>query len=250
MDPYLEEPDLWQDVHAGMIVEIRTALNAVLPDGYLARVDRYVWLREPETFRGVRLGKPDVFMTEEGERAAAASGGGEIAVREQGRRYVRILDRQNRRVVTVIELLSPSNKTPGRDQTKSLAKREEYLATGTNLVEIDLLRDGERPPLGQVLPEGTDYDLLVSRAVEFPRLAIWPFTVRDAIPVCVVPLRPEDGVVRIDLKACLDRCYDNGRYGREIDYSQPPPSPLREADAAWARELLAARPHPNPGPTP
>ncbi len=56
-----------------------------------------------------------------------------------------IRDWRNRRLVTVLELLSPTNKTPGADRNEYLAKRAEILAGGTHLVEIDLGRGGERP---------------------------------------------------------------------------------------------------------
>jgi hypothetical protein len=245
MDPYLEEPSMWPEVHGGLIYRTHAALNAILPARYSARVDRYVWLEDAAGQR-TRDGEPDVFLTDSG---TPSSGGTAVltapmvvilpAIRRQGPRYVRIVDRQRRRVVTIIELLSPSNKDEGPDRDAYLAKRNEYLATGTNLVEIDLLRAGERLPLGRSAPSVTGYYILNSPAVHFPQAGLWQFGVRDAIPVIQVPLDPADNPVPLDLKPCLNQVYDEGRYASEIDYSVPPVPPLTEPDATWARDLLA-----------
>jgi hypothetical protein len=220
MDPYLEDPSLWPDVHAAMLVGIRAQLNARLPERYVALLDRHVWLHEPDADERLLLGK---------------------AVREQGQRYVRIIDRDRRRVITVIEFLSPSNKKAGADRENYLGKQNEYLATGTNLVEIDLRRAGARLPLGEPPPAEADYYGLVSRATEFPRAGFWSFSVRNPFPALPVPLGPQDAAIPLELKPCLDRAYDEGRYAGEVDYTQPPTPPLPEADATWSRQLLAAR---------
>src|SRR5436190_66443 len=152
MDPYIEEPSLWPDFHGSMIYAFRAALNAVLPERYVAHVDQYVWLHEPDLPTRQRLGRPDAFVTDEaappGNGPASSAALAALAapavstlpvVRRTGPRYIQIRDGHDRRVVTVIELLSPSNKDSGGDRDAYLAKRNEYLATGTNLVEIDLL---------------------------------------------------------------------------------------------------------------
>jgi hypothetical protein len=249
MDPYLEEPSLWPDFHGAMLFAIRAAMNAVLPSGYAAFVDRYLWLHEPDAITRTRLGKPDVYLAQQfsalGPTTALAAVTAPCvvtlpAVRIEGQRYVRIVDRSNRRLVTVIEMLSPSNKDPGAERENYLAKRNEYLATETNLVEIDLLRAGRRPPLGDPTPDACDYLFFVCRAAEFPQAGIWSFSVREPLPPLTIPLNPEDGVVSISLKPCFDRVYDEARYAAEVDYSAPPVPPLREPNASWARELLAA----------
>jgi hypothetical protein len=256
MDPYLEEPSLWPDFHGTMLVAIRAALNSTLPPRYTAFLDRYVWLEEADAANRVRLGKPDVSMTDRGTPAPAGGSGVATvpapamivlpAVRRQGTRYLRIVDRRNRRVVAVLELLSPSNKEAGPEREAYLTKRNEYLATGTNLVEIDLLRAGQRLPLGDPLPAIGAYYVLVSRASEFPNAALWPFGVRDPLPPVPVPLDPDDAFVSLDLKPCLDRAYDEGRYADELPYARPPTPPLREPDATWARQLLADLPSGDP----
>ena len=160
-------------------------------------------------------------------------------VRRPGPRYIRIRDAQGRPLVTVIEFLSPSNKDTGGDRELYLAKRNEYLATGTNLAEIDLLRAGERLPLGEPAPTPADYYVFVSHAAAFPQMGIWPFTVRDPLPVVRIPLADDDAPVSVPLKPCFDRAYSEARYDRTVRYDIPPTPPLREPDASRARDLLA-----------
>lgn len=247
MDPYLEDPWLWPDFHLTFVVELRAELNRRLPSGYVALADRYVWVQEPETEERKRLGKPDVFLTGESNTKVIPAATALVApveivlpsLMEKGSPYLKIMDRKNRRLVTVIELLSPANKTPGKDRDAYLIKQSEYLATDVNLVELDLLRKGERLPWVTASIPASAYYLMVSRATERPRGQLWPFSVRDPLPPLAVPLR--EGDLPLELGACMNRVYDSAGYARELDYTQPPNPPLDEPDAAWARELLAAR---------
>jgi hypothetical protein len=249
MDPYLEDPWLWPDFHLTLMVGIRAELTRHLPAGYVALADRYVWVQEPQTGERMRLGKPDVFLTGERPQPGAAGTTAVVApveivlpsLTEKGNPYLKIVDRANRRVVTVIELLSPANKVPGRDREAFLLKRAEYLATGVNVVEMDLLRKGERLPWGTPSLPAADYYVMVSRAAERPRARVWPFSVRDPLPPIPVPLNLGDADVILPLGECLNQAYDGAGYARELDYTQPPNPPLDEPDATWARELLAAR---------
>ena len=142
------------------------------------------------------------------------------------------------RVVTVVELLSPSNKSSGSDRRGYLAKREEYILSGTNLVEIDLLRDGARLPMGRSRLPLADYYVLVSRTQNFPLVDLWAFTVRDELPNIPIPLKPEHDNVPVSLRDCLDGAYEDADYETRIDYALPPDSPLRSPDAVWAARLL------------
>jgi hypothetical protein len=251
MDPYIEAPHLWNDFHISMIVAMRSALNAVLPARYAASADVHVWSVDPDKETSVLLGKPDVPITEEMEtnggvttrvRHAAAPATLRLRKRRQRtRRYLRIHEARSSRLVTAIELLSPANKAPGPDRDAYIAKREEYLATGTNLVEIDLLRAGTRPPLGDNPPESAYY-VLACREWEFPLAGFWPIGVRDPLPEIPVPLAEDVSDAPLPIRRCVDECYDGGRYPLKIEYGEPPTPPLREPDATWASELLTARP--------
>ncbi len=252
MDPYLEA-DLWPDVHATLLPLIRQALVAGLPTGYVASLDQYVWLADGDDGEPVRRGKPDTFVSE--EPAARSRGRSSVAVvaptarfrhparrRRRRKLYIRLLDAADRQVVTVIELLSPSDKLPKADRDRYLLKRDEYFAAGANLVEIDLLRRGLRVPMDDPGPPEADYYLMVTKATDYPDADVWAFTVRDPIPVFPVPLRPADPHVPLDLRACLDLAYDGGGYANQINYTEPPAVGLRGPDAVWAANLLKRPP--------
>lgn len=249
MDPYLEDPWIWPDFHLTFAVAIRTELNRRLPDGYVALIDRYVWVQEPETDELKRLGKPDVFLTGESRSKETPASAVVVAPVEitlpsptdEGIPFVRITDRARRRVVTVIELLSPSNKSPGKDRDAYLMKQREYLASDVNVVEMDLLRKGERLPWIAPSVSAAHYYVMVSRAAERPRGFVWPITVREPLPPIAIPLASRDGDVALELSTCMNQAYDSAGYARELEYQQPPNPPLDEPDATWARELLAAK---------
>ena len=206
MNPYLEDPDIWPDFHGSFLMELRSKLNQSLPQMYVARWDRY----------------------------ASVNGA-------KGRPFTRIVDARGKRVVTVIEMLSPANKSRGVDHEAYLVVRQEYLQTGTNLVEIDLLRGGQRAPVeGGHAP--CDYCILVSRAVEFPRAGIWRLTIRDPLPRIPIPLNPGVEDVWIALQKCFEPVCERGRNEEDVDYTQSPPVPATsEENAAWVREQLISR---------
>ncbi len=249
MDPYLESW-IWADFHVTFITALRSQINQNLPKRYIANTELFVWREEPPTLERQVLAGPDTYVAERGTRTKTRSGTATtiepplttILDRvEKKQRYLRVVDSQERRIVTVLEVVSPANKTTGKTGDAYRLKREEYIGSGINLVEIDFLRAGIRPPLGDPSPPIEDFYVLVNRASEKPKLGIWPISVRDRLPLIPLPL---DGGVKdvvIDLRACLDRAYQEGRYEDQLDYTRPPLLPLREPDATWARELLAPR---------
>jgi len=251
MDPYLEDPAYWSGLHTAFMVFLRGSLKRGLPKGYYADVEQHVWLQGDDPDDREPFAVPDAHLA---IRPGAKPKTGGVAtlsattpntevtlpkpVRKKGNKFIRIVDQPGNRVITVIELLSPSNKGAGSDREAYLSKRNDYLLTGTNLVEIDLLRDGDRIPFGRPKPTPADYYCLVSRADQFPRASVWAFTVRDPLPVLPIPLKPENGAVPLDLRPSLDHAYDDADYDDRIDYTKPPTVALRTADAEWAAELL------------
>lgn len=247
MDPYLEDPVIWSDFHGTLLVSIRAELNKLLPEGYVARWDRYVWIDDPDSEAAGPLGRPDVFVADTLNRAREETGVSVLsapasavlpAVEPRGKPFLKIVEARTHRVVTVLELLSHANKSSGKDREAYLAKRQEYFRSGTNLIEIDFLRSGQRPPIaGDVTV--TDYYIIISRAIDYPNAGVWPLSVRNQLPPIPVPLDPQIEPVELSLQLCMNRTFDEGRYDREIDYSQAPNPPLRAEDAAWAREMLS-----------
>ncbi|MFQ5856414.1 MAG: DUF4058 family protein, partial [Anaerolineae bacterium] len=169
----------------------------------------------------------------------------EIPLPEEVRqRYLEIRDVDTEEVVTVIEVLSPSNKRPGEGRTlypstssgQRLRKRRQVLALLTGLVEINLLRAGQPMPLSQELT--SDYYILVSRGWERPRALLFPFSIREAIPEVPIPLRQGEEEPILDLNTVLHDLYDRARFDLRIDYQRLPDPPFAPNDAEWAAALL------------
>lgn len=257
MDPYLEESSLWSGVHQGYIGCLRAALNASLPPGYVADVGERLYVVQPQ--RGIY---PDVVIVEyppsqpsmeqvtEGTTVAVADPPWVLTVEPEEMRevFIEILSlREGERVVTEIEMLSPSNKTAGSEGRQLyLTKQGEILKSQTHLIEIDLLRQGGHTvavPHEALLQRSTQRSYLVClhRGGEGRRYEVWPITVRQRLPRITVPLAGGDPDLVLDLQAVFNRCYDEGAYARRLDYRREPPLPLEGDDAAWATTLLRER---------
>ncbi len=252
MDPYLENPVRWGGVRLRLIVEVSDQLNRVLPNGFTAEIDQYVRIEEEAgEDRSFTRRNPDVFISAPLEFPKHQNGAATALMEAPTvetillpgpvvkHRRLLIQSYDGKKILTAIEILSPSNKSGGTDRDAYLAKRSEYLAAGINLVEIDLLRAGNRLPFGRPHPPATDYYILVSAAEKRPKTSIWAFSVRQALPVFPVPLSADLDSVALDLHACLERIYVNGRYGDKLDYSKPATPPLNQPDAEWAASLFA-----------
>lgn len=246
MNPYIEQPAVWNDFHDSFIPALREVLSAQVLPRYYVRIEENLYIHEPSAKERFALGKPGLSI-HPGASASAGTQGATLAApvyvgmpvieEEEQLPYLEIRDRAKHEVVTIIELLSPANKSHGRDQY--LAKVQRILASKTNLVEIDLLRGYHRMPWDQ-LPE-CDYYALVSRyeerSGEKPQAAVWPLHVRDPLPTIPIPLRAGEAEPTVDLQAILHHIYDAAGYSVFIYASDPEP-PLRAADAVWAAQLL------------
>jgi hypothetical protein len=152
--------------------------------------------------------------------------------------YLEVRDAESNDVVTVIEMLSPANKT-GRDRERYLFKWETLTESPVHFVEIDLRRGGQRSPWDQM--PACDYAVTVSRWEARPVADFWPVMLRDRLPVIPIPLRDEDEPVVLDLQAILHRVYDAAGYQDHLYRRQPDP-PLSAEDQAWATALITAGP--------
>ena len=251
MDPYLEDPAFWEDFHRRFIPEIADALLERLPDSYDAHIDERIRLVQADSEpAGSRL--PDVSVDWRSDRAAraqpalqAAAGAVTIepvsipmtALEEHRDLWVEIIHLPERDLVTAIEVLSPSNKT-GDDAADYHNKRVELFSRHVNLVELDLLRGGNRLSLSKPLPAG-DYYAFVTRNQRRPYVDVYAWGLRDRLPVIPVPLLPQDGDVPLDLSAIFVSTYRRGRYDRRLRYERPLLPPLRTADQSWAANLAS-----------
>lgn len=243
MDPYLEHPTLWPGVHNGLIAALQLFLAPQLRPRYYVALEERVYVTEPEqrTF----VGRPDVAIV----RSAEAEQGSKPSVSasmltvqvpvpdEVRETYLEVRETGTDYVITVLEILSPTNKRPGRGRRIYEDKRLEILATRTHLVEIDLIRSGEPMPLIGHARE-SDYRILVSRGDRRPNASLYPFGVRQPIPIFPLPLKADDPEPLVDIGQLLHDLYDRAGYDLRLDYTRDPDPPLSAADAAWADRLL------------
>jgi len=156
--------------------------------------------------------------------------------------FVEIRAVGGRRVVAVVEVLSPANKTLGSEARRTyLEKRRECLHSEAHFIEIDLLRAGIRSPLYDPVSD-SDYRIVLSRVDERPRGQVWSLSLRDSLPTIPIPLTDEDPDVALDLQAVVKDIYSRARYDLEVDYFEAPPLPeLTPEQESWLDELLRAR---------
>jgi hypothetical protein len=248
MDPYLEAPTLWPDVHGRLAVAICDQIQPSLSPRYTAVIVPYV-AYESIDIAPARFAVPDVAVLDRGGPVrdqeiatviAAPPLTGLVAM-EVPTQYHRIEIRTagDETVVTVIEILSPANKRPGADAADAYErKRREILRSDVHLLEIDLLRGGRRPSFETPLPNAP-YFIFLSRAEQRPRVGIWPLSLQQPILAIPVPLRAPDPDVALDLTRALQQIYASARYDLRIDYQRDPPPPeLSSVDGAWLDQQL------------
>jgi hypothetical protein len=261
MDPYIEEVGfLWPDFHSKLIREIERALSGALPDRYFIQTGErsYIVLAGiDEKEKNAFLPDVGVFTPRRGEPQRQAEG---VAVEElQGdadvvtmRAFIDEHCRENFieiyeaapevRLVTCIEVLSPSNKRPGTEGWEVyLRKRNSLLLGSANFVEIDLLRGGRRMPMAEPWPT-SPYYLLVARKSRAPYCRVSRAGYRQPLPIIPVPLSPPDADFMLALQPTVDAIYARSRYGMRLDYTKPLAPPLSPEDARWLSEQLAKQP--------
>jgi hypothetical protein len=246
MNPYIEKPGLWKDFHTSFLPALRAALMPQVAPNYFVRIEQHIYVDEPQNgSRRARIADVDLHL-KNGHRPPAAPSAVATTTPPKKLRVPRVTKRrvgyltvrtvEGQHVVTVIELLSPANKDGSSDQESYLVKRRELLASDTNFVEIDLLRGGTRMPITGL--KACDYYTLVSRPLDRPTVDVCPVKLRERLPVIPVPLKRGVPEPTVDLKAILDRVYDEAGYAYAI-YDDPPEPPLSPADAAWAKGVIA-----------
>jgi hypothetical protein len=248
MDPYLEAH--WGDVHSRLVVYASDQLRRRMPAGLQVRVEERVTVAVDDG--DSQAFYPDVRVlarhpTLESTSVATATIAAEpllvpLEIQPETERSIHIIDSHSgNRLVTAIEVLSPSNKSGPRGRRAYHTKQQELIAAGVNLVEIDLLREGAyvltvpaaNVPAAYIRP----YRICVFRAARPSRAEVYRTSLREPLPGIRVPLRTEDQDVTLDLQALINLSWENGGY-EDIDYRQEPIPPLVGDDAAWADALL------------
>jgi hypothetical protein len=247
MNPYLELPQGWTGVHHWLITELARALGLLLPANYYVAVEERVY--EVSDAESTLIGIPDNSIARKTATIPTDIQPGNVAMLSQPTTvilpmpitlkegYLEVRKAGTHQVITVIEVLSPTNKQ-GEGRIKFEEKRQNVLASSANLVEIDLLRKGH-PMAFSSASTPTHYRILVSRSKRRPRADLYGFNLQDMLPIFTMPLQDHDAELAIDLKIMLENLYEIGRYALQIDYSQDPPAPkLAAEDAEWCDRIL------------
>ena len=214
MDPYLEDEALWPSFHHQLVLCLYQILLPGLVDRYRARVGQRTYATEQALFTSV--------------------------VREEHREdYIEIRQRNDGRLVTLLDVVSPPNKTTRSGRDAYLDKRREGRNANANLVELDLVLQGQ--PTLEYSRDGLpdwDYAVTVTRATQPERYEIYTATLQKRLPRFRLPLAADDRDTVLDLHTAFTRCYDQGGYASQIDFKADPPVPLDDADRRWLHDLL------------
>lgn len=240
MDPYLEDPRLWPDVHSRMINVFSELVAEQVSPHFTVHIEERVYIASLDEIRR-QLIVPDLYVIQQEAqrplRAATATITPPAIVEpfhdpQVHDHFIEIRDARSQEVVTTLEVLSPANKamrSNGREQF--MRKRETILASPTHWIEVDLLRAGERP---SEVTGRDDYYSLLARGDRVGQYEVWDSQLRDRLPTIAIPLRPPFADVALDLQAAFVLTYSRGYYADKLDYAQmPPPPALPPANAAW-----------------
>lgn len=214
MDPFLEDEKLWPVFHHHLVLSLYQILLPGLVDRYRARIGQRHYVTEMALFTSI--------------------------IREEHQEeYIELRQRSDARLVTLIEVVSPANKLTPAGRKAYLDKRQEGKFAGANLVEIDLVLQGQ--PTLEYSRDGLpdwDYAVTVTRAKQPERYEIYTATLQKRLPRFRLPLAADDRDTVLDLHVAFSRCYDQGDFGSKINYQGGPAVPLNDEDSAWVDELL------------
>jgi len=250
MNPFFEQR--WRDAHTMLIAYLRDALQERLPTDLVAGAEEEIVTigasERPTTYRpDVQVREPS--LLKEPAAVEATPPPPTTLATEPIRvffddaateRWLEIRDITGR-LITVLELLSPSNKLESDERDRYCRKRRALVSGGVNVVEIDLVRQG-----ASVFPEvirnvlrqaGACYGVCVFRAVRPVEREVYPIPLRERLPAIRVPLRPADADVVADLQPLIDQCHERGRY-HLLNYRVDLDPPLSSDEAAWVDQVL------------
>jgi hypothetical protein len=214
MDPYLEDEKLWPVFQHHLVMCLYQVLLPGLVDRYRARIGQRHYVTEQALFTSV--------------------------VREEHQEeFIEIRQRSDGKLVTLVDVVSPTNKLIGAGRQAYLAKRHECKGQSASLVEIDLVLQGQ--PTLEYSRDGLpdwDYAVTVTRASQPERYEIYSATLQKRLPRFRLPLAADDRDTVLDLQASFTRCYDQGGFAAKIDYERDPAPPLVREDVQWLNELL------------
>jgi hypothetical protein len=259
MDPYIEACGLWEVFHNNLIAHVSIQLADIAPERYVVRTGERSYLVLVQSEDKVRYPfLPDVGVaTPQRRNKNGKKGGTAVAepivekkphvlrafIEEEHREsFVEIYETDpEMRLVTSLEVLSPSNKRPNTEGWDLYQrKRQSILLGNVNLVEIDLLRGGQRMPMLDPWPT-SPYVLMVARARKPHACLVWEAHFQHSLPAIPIPLAKPDADLSLGLQPLLDTIYRRFRYEQSIHYDAELMPPLTAEESAWWQEQLRTR---------
>ncbi len=213
MDPYLEAPERWPVFQRQLLTCLNDVLQPGVGDRYRLRSATRVYINEQVLFTSI--------------------------IREEHREeYLELRQRPSGRLITVVDLVSPANRTTATGRNEYLRTREEFRRQGAHIVELDLVLQGQSC-LNLSLENVPQYDYLVSvsRAQHPDRFEVYTSTLRARLPRFRLPLAGDDRDVVVDLQGIFNRSFDV-HFNGKIDYRPDPPVLLKDDDRTWMQQLL------------
>jgi hypothetical protein len=214
MDPYLEHEALWPVFHHQLVMALYQMLLPGLVDRYRARVAQRHYATEQALFTSI--------------------------IREEHHEdNIEIRQRSDGRLITLLDVVSPANKLTQQGRAAYLDRRREGRSANANLVEIDLVLQGQ--PTLEYSRDGLpdwDYAVTVTRSTQPERYEIYTATLQKRLPRFRLPLASDDRDTVLDLHTVFTRCYDQGDFSAKIDYSRDPVTTLSDEDRTWLRDHL------------
>ncbi len=246
MNPYLENPELWSEVHSRLIVAIADDLTDHLSQKYRVAIKKRTYFSGEDD--SLLVGIPDISVVSKQPEQSQSSMTVTLTppvepitvtlpmAEEVQERYLEIREVATGFAIAAIEILSPKNKRSGEGRQAYERKRSQVLASLTHLVEIDLLRGGQ--PLPIIGATKSDYRIVISLCDRRPSAQLYAFSVRQEVPSFPVPLKTGEEEPLLNLQGVLRKVYERGRYHLAIDYTKPAQPPLTGDDSTWADALL------------
>jgi hypothetical protein len=232
-------------VHSNLVEQIARQLAPKLRPKYLALTNERILVATPDPIEVAykpRVPDVGVYPNQPGgglETASVTSAPlvlDALVLESMPQSYIEIRSVHERRLVTAIEVLSPTNKR-GDGLAEFRKKRQEMLASDAHLMEIDLLRIGERFPVAGILPS-VPYFVFLSRANLRSRVQVWPIPLEQPLPTVPVPLLPGDSDVLLNLQEALQTIYDLFCYEDAANHTGAPVVPVSPEQMAWLEERL------------
>jgi hypothetical protein len=214
MDPYLEDEAYWSGFHRQLIMCLYQILLPGLVDRYRARISQRHYVTEQALFTSV--------------------------IREEHHEdYIEIRQRGDGRLVTLLDVVSPANKTSPQGRDSYLDTRRLGRNANASLVELDLVLQGQ--PTLEYSRDGLpdwDYAVTVTRSTQPERYEIYTATLQKRLPRFRLPLAADDRDTVLDLHTAFTRCYDQGGFAAKIDYTRNPTTRITPEDQEWLNEIL------------